>query len=104
MCRKMRMKLTFYGGAGEVGRNCIGLQEGDASLLLDCGVNVGADAGDDRYPLLRNPSSYGQIAISHAHLDHTGYLPFLYSKSSFRAQIYATKPTHDLTGLLLADY
>ncbi|RLG19977.1 hypothetical protein DRN67_01200 [Candidatus Micrarchaeota archaeon] len=99
------MKLTFYGGAREVGRNCIGLQEGRSSLLMDCGVNVGADSLSEEFPLLEDAKDYGQIAISHAHLDHVGYLPILYSKSKkFRSKIFATKPTHDLMGLLLADY
>ncbi|VVC03321.1 Ribonuclease J [Candidatus Burarchaeum australiense] len=101
------MEIAFYGGAGEVGRNCIGLRDGRASLLLDCGVNVGAET-----PAARNPEipdadarSYAQIAISHAHLDHIGYLPTLYSRAKHcRAPIYATKPTMDLMSLLLADY
>lgn len=105
MCRNTDMELTFYGGAREVGRNCIGIEDRGASLLLDCGVNVGATTEADQYPLLENPSRYEEIAISHAHLDHTGYLPLLHSKSArSRAHIYATKPTHDLMGLLLADY
>jgi len=101
------MELSFYGGAQEVGRNCIGIREGPASLLMDCGVNVGAQTPHERNPLLTDSEArtYAQLAIAHAHLDHTGYLPVLYSKEKkYRAPIYATKPTHDLVGLLLADY
>ncbi|MDO8340122.1 MAG: MBL fold metallo-hydrolase RNA specificity domain-containing protein [Candidatus Burarchaeum sp.] len=101
------MDLSFYGGAGEVGRNCIGLREGNASLLMDCGINVGAKTPQERNPLLEDADAraYSQIAISHAHLDHTGYLPILYSNAKkCRAPIYVTKPTQDLMALLLADY
>jgi len=99
------MKITFHGGAQEVGRSCIGVQDGPDSVLLDCGVNLGAKTPEERDPLLRNPKAYSQIALSHAHLDHVGYLPFIYSKKSgYRAPIYATKPTHDIMSLLLADY
>jgi predicted metal-dependent RNase len=98
------VKITFYGGAREVGRNCFGLGEEGRSLLVDAGVNVGGEEGDID-PLLTDPKAYPEIAISHAHLDHIGYLPIMYSrKYGCKAPIYSTKPTHDLMALLLADY
>jgi len=98
------VQLTFYGGAGEVGRNCIGLEDEGRSVLLDAGVNVGGEEGDID-PLLTDPQKYKEIAITHAHLDHIGYLPIMYGKQfKCRSPIYATKPTHDLMALLLADY
>jgi len=98
------VEITFYGGAGEVGRNCIGLEEERRSLLLDAGVKVGGEEGNTD-PLLTDVDRYHEIAISHAHLDHIGYLPIMYSNLyKCRSRIYATKPTHDLMALLLADY
>jgi predicted metal-dependent RNase len=98
------MKLTFHGGASEVGRNCIGVEDERGSLLMDVGVNVGGEAGDTD-PIGLDPSKYGEVAISHAHLDHIGFLPIMYGpKYKAKAPIYMTKPTYDLMGLLLADY
>lgn len=96
------MNLTFFGGAGEVGRNCIFLEAGGSSLLLDCGIKLGEK---EEYPLLGKEhfTSIENIAISHTHMDHIGYLPFMYNKGC-TAKIYATKPTRDLTQLLLSDY
>ena len=61
--------------------------------------------GVDEYPLIddRDLRKLHRIAISHTHLDHMGYLPHMYAKGC-RAEIYSTKPTHDLSQLLLADY
>ncbi|NYZ79276.1 MBL fold metallo-hydrolase, partial [Candidatus Micrarchaeota archaeon] len=43
--------ITFFGGAGEVGRNCILVEDGRANLLLDAGVKLGET---DEYPLIRD--------------------------------------------------
>ncbi|MGV8176955.1 MAG: MBL fold metallo-hydrolase RNA specificity domain-containing protein [Candidatus Bilamarchaeaceae archaeon] len=97
-----KMKITFYGGATEVGRSCMLLEDGNRNLMLDAGIKLGEtveypDIPEEKLRQVRN------IAISHAHLDHCGYLPHIYSKGC-RPKIYATKPTHDLAGVLLSDY
>jgi hypothetical protein len=94
--------ITFFGGAGEVGRNCVLVEDGRANLLLDAGVKLGET---DEYPLISDEEvrKLQRIAISHTHLDHMGYLPYMYANGC-RAHIYSTKPTHDLSQLLLADY
>ncbi|MEW6722605.1 MAG: MBL fold metallo-hydrolase RNA specificity domain-containing protein [Candidatus Micrarchaeota archaeon] len=96
------MRLTFYGGAQEVGRAAMLLEEGQKNLLLECGIKLGEKTEypqihDDEWGRIRN------ITISHAHLDHSGYLPHVYSKRA-RPRIFLTKPTRDLMGVLLADY
>ncbi len=100
------MKLTFYGGAQEVGRLSLLLEDNaegkSRNLMLDCGIKLGTETeypqiGDDELRRVNN------IVISHAHLDHSGYLPHLYS-SGHRSKIFMTKPTRDLLGVLLADY
>jgi hypothetical protein len=78
------------------------VDEGRNNLLLDAGVKLGET---DEYPLLTDGEirRLERIAISHTHLDHVGYLPHMYARGC-RAEIYSTKPTRDLTQLLLADY
>ena len=96
------MRLTFYGGAGEVGRNCILLGDGKDELLLDAGVKLGEKEEDPAIPDSKT-RQLRAISISHAHLDHIGYLPFMFRKGC-NARIYATKPTRDVMQLLLSDF
>ncbi len=96
------MRLTFYGGAGEVGRNCILLGDGKDELLLDAGVKLGEKEEDPTIPDSKT-RQLKAISISHAHLDHIGYLPFMFRKGC-NARIYATKPTRDVMQLLLSDF
>ena len=95
------MKLSFLGGAREVGRSCI-LVQGMRNTLLDCGVKFGEK---EEYPLLQREqaSSLDKAVISHAHIDHSGYAPALFSMG-FDKKVFLTKPTRDLMQLLLADY
>ncbi len=96
------MQLSFLGAAREVGRSCIHVQ-GAHSFLLDCGVKLKGEG--EEYPLLE-PSHLrrlDKVALSHAHLDHSGFLPALYAKG-YKGKVVCTKPTRDLTQLLLADY
>lgn len=96
------MRVTFYGGAGEVGRSCIMLEEGRKRLMMDCGVKLGEKT---EFPLIDDSElkKTKDIAVTHAHLDHIGYLPHAFSKGA-RPTVLATKPTRDLMGVLLADY
>lgn len=96
------MRATFYGGAQEVGRACILLEENDRNLMLDCGIKLGEKT---EYPLLHDDElrRIHAITISHAHMDHSGYLPHVYAKGA-RPKIYLTKPTRDLIDVLLSDY
>ncbi|MBI2079998.1 MBL fold metallo-hydrolase [Candidatus Micrarchaeota archaeon] len=96
------MKIKFYGGAAEVGRSCIYLEEDGKNMILDCGIKLGTET---QYPLIPEEELRGikDIFITHAHLDHSGYLPHVY-ESGARPKIFATKPTRDLAGVLLSDY
>lgn len=98
------MKLRFLGGAGEVGRSCVHV-DGVKSTLLDCGVMFGEQGKGEDYPLLNNSTVRGldRAVISHAHLDHSGFAPGLYSMG-FKNKVFLTKPTRDLMQLLLSDY
>ncbi|HII38551.1 TPA: MBL fold metallo-hydrolase, partial [Candidatus Micrarchaeota archaeon] len=95
------MEISFLGGAGEVGRSCI-LVSGSEKILLDCGVKF---KEREEFPQLDNKTarSLDRAVISHAHMDHSGFAPALYA-AGYTGQVYLTKPTRDLTQLLLADY
>ncbi|MEM2963432.1 MAG: MBL fold metallo-hydrolase RNA specificity domain-containing protein [Candidatus Anstonellales archaeon] len=96
------MNVSFYGGAGEVGRSAIEVHDGQKHILIDCGVKLGAET---QIPSLDKDffRRVSNIVISHAHLDHIGFLPFLYLEG-FSPTLYGTKPTFELAKLLLEDY
>lgn len=96
------MQITFYGGTREVGRSCFLLEDGQRNLLLDCGIKLGEKT---EYPLLADADAkrIKNIFISHAHLDHSGYLPHIFAAGG-KPNIFLTKPTRDLISVLLNDY
>ena len=96
--------LTFLGAAGTVTGSRYLLEAGGERLLVDCGLFEGS-----KELRLRNwssfpvePSSIRKLVLTHAHLDHTGYIPRLV-KAGFRGEIWATSGTVDLAHLLLPD-
>ncbi|HIE41137.1 MAG TPA: MBL fold metallo-hydrolase [Candidatus Aenigmarchaeota archaeon] len=97
-----KIALKFFGSGGEVGRNAILLRINAKNILLDSGVKK---IGNREY-LPENLDSIATkidyIILSHAHLDHTGFLPFLYNNGC-RAPIYLTRETAELTRLILED-
>ena len=99
------IRLTALGGFREVGKSCILIETPETKVLLDCGLNVASS--DQPYPFLdaiRFPiDQLDAIAISHAHLDHCGFLPYLF-KLGYRGPVYCTTPTRDLMALLQFDY
>lgn len=100
------IRITCLGAAREVGRSCFLLQTSESRILLDCGVNVAAPQ-DSAYPLLDSPDfkidELDAVIISHPHLDHIGFLPFLF-KYGYKGPIYCTSPTRDIGALLCLDY
>ena len=98
------MKITFLGGVEEVtgSRNLI--ETDDIKILVDCGLFQGersiAQRNWDPFPI--KPSSIDAIVLTHAHIDHTGYIPVLI-KNGFKGKIYCSKGTYDLCTLLLID-
>ncbi|MFC1697672.1 beta-CASP ribonuclease aCPSF1 [Nanoarchaeota archaeon] len=99
------VRLSFLGGARHVGRSCLLLQTPESRVLLDCGINVAND--DKAYPYLEAPEfdlkELDAVIITHAHLDHTGFLPYLF-KFGYRGPVYCTAPTRDIMSLLLLDF
>ncbi|MDO9038305.1 MAG: MBL fold metallo-hydrolase, partial [Lutibacter sp.] len=92
------MKLTFFGGAGTVTGSKILLEVNYKKILIDCGLFQGLK--ELRLKNWENmPSDFKEldlVILTHAHLDHTGYLPILI-KNGYSGKIYCTKPTKDLT-------
>jgi len=99
------IRLSVLGGGRQVGRSSLFLQTPESRVLLDCGVNVASD--DEPYPLLEAPEFNLQdldaVIVSHAHLDHVGFIPWLF-KMGYRGPVYCTAPTRDIMSLLLLDY
>lgn len=99
------VRMTALGGAMEVGRSCFIIQTPESRVMIDCGVNVASE--DRAYPCLDVPEAdletLDAVIISHAHLDHCGYIPSLY-KRGYDGPVYCTPPTRDLAVLLQLDY
>jgi metallo-beta-lactamase family protein len=98
------MKLTFLGAAGTVTGSRFLLEEAGHRLLLDCGLFQGVKTIRQRNwrPFPVEPSSIGAVVLTHAHIDHSGYLPALV-RDGFDGPVYCTAATADLLGILLPD-
>ena len=98
------MKLSFYGGAGKVTGSNFLIEGSKGKMLIDCGVEQGADvAVEDMYgPFPYDVKTIDALVLTHAHLDHVGRIPKLI-KDGFRGKIYMTPPTRDLAELILRD-
>jgi len=98
------MKLTFFGGVKEVtGANYL-IESGDTKILIDCGLKQsGAFAEESNWdPLPYDVKNISAVLVTHAHIDHTGRLPYLL-RSGYQGKVYSTPPTKDFAELLLLD-
>jgi putative mRNA 3-end processing factor len=91
------VKITFLGGAREVGRMGLLFESSGKRLLWEYGINV-QDMGVPRNPGTNLDGAF----ITHAHIDHSGYTPRLY-KDGYKGPLYATSTTLDLMAMLLRD-
>ncbi|MBS0325656.1 MAG: MBL fold metallo-hydrolase [Proteobacteria bacterium] len=98
------MQLTFLGGTGTVTGSKYLVRHDGANVLLDCGLFQGYKQLRLRNwePLPIPASSLASVVLTHAHLDHSGYLPLLV-KQGFRGPIYCTEATRELGSILLPD-
>lgn len=98
--------LTALGGFQEVGRSALFLQTKESRILIDCGIHPGQKDPLRAYPRLSIDSfdleRLDAVIISHAHLDHCGFLPFLY-KYGYDGPVYCSHPTSSLMTLLQLD-
>jgi len=97
-------KITFLGAAGCVTGSKYLVEAGGRRLLLDCGLFQGNKQlrllNWERLPV--DPSTIDWVVLTHAHIDHTGYLPRL-ARDGFRGPIFANAATRELCGILLPD-
>jgi metallo-beta-lactamase family protein len=100
----MDVKVKFLGATGTVTGSRFLLDIGKFRLLFDCGLFQGLKELRLRNwePFPVDPVSIDAVVISHAHIDHTGYLPRLV-KEGFKGPIYCTRPTADLMEIMLLD-
>lgn len=99
-----RPRLSFHGAATTVTGSRYLLQRNDRRVLVDCGLFQG-------YKQLRlrnwaslpfDPRSIDAVVLTHAHIDHSGFLPALV-RDGFRGRIYCSEPTFELCKILLPD-
>jgi metallo-beta-lactamase family protein len=98
------LTLSFLGGAGTVTGSKFLLDDGEHRILVDCGLFQGYKALrlKNWAPLPVDPHSIGAVLLTHAHLDHSGYLPLLINHG-YRGRVFCTVATQDLCGILLPD-
>ena len=101
------VRLTALGGFRQVGRSAMLVSTRESNVLLDCGINPGSSSSIVAYPRLDIPEfdldTLDAIVISHAHLDHCGFLPFVF-KYGYDGPVYCSAPTSSLMTLLQLDY
>ncbi len=100
------IKITALGSFKEVGRSCILLQTPKSNILLDCGINPDTADPTRAYPYLNAMNlaldQIDAVILSHAHMDHCGFIPYLYAYG-YDGPVYCTTPTRDLVVLLQQD-
>ncbi len=99
------MKIKFIGAAREVtgSKHLISLDNGK-KILLDCGMfqGKGMETDSSNRNLGFDPKEIDHIILTHAHIDHSGLIPFVY-KLGFRGSVICTNATRDLCAIMLAD-
>ena len=96
--------LQFLGAAGGVTGSKYLFSYGDEQLLIDCGLFQGLKELRQRNwaPVPIDPTRLNAVILTHAHIDHSGYLPRIVSKG-FNGPVYATPATCDLLRVMLPD-
>jgi metallo-beta-lactamase family protein len=96
--------VEFLGAAGTVTGSKFLVEAAGRRLLVDCGLYQGLEDLRERNwaPLPVDPGRIDTVVLTHAHIDHTGYLPRL-CKDGFRGPVHATRATADLARIMLPD-
>jgi uncharacterized protein len=103
---KEEISLFCLGGVKQVGRSCFIVITSESKIILDCGINPGENSGLSAYPRIDwfnfDLDEIDAVVISHAHIDHQGFLPTLF-KYGYKGPVYCTEPTLPLMALLQRD-
>lgn len=104
MIQARKQFIQFLGGASTVTGSKYLVSNGSSTILIDCGMFQGLKSlrlkNWEEFPI--DPAKIDAILLTHAHLDHSGYIPRLI-KSGFRGKIFTTAATKDLCQILLPD-
>ena len=107
LSEQIEASLLTLGGFAEVGRSCMLLATRESKIILDCGLNLSAKdslAASPRFDIAGiGMEDIDAVVLSHAHLDHTGFLPALF-KYGYKGPVYCTEPTLLLMSMLQRDY
>ena len=99
--------ITPLGAFHEVGRSCVLVKTNESNVLLDMGINPGSGDPARAFPKIDTGEfeidKLDAVIVSHAHLDHCGFIPFLY-KYGYDGPVYCSEPTGILMTLLQLDY
>ncbi len=99
------MKIKFFGAAREVtGSKILITTDSGKRLLLDCGMfqGKGLETDEMNRTLGFEPELVDHIILTHAHIDHSGLIPYMY-RYGFRGSVICTNATRDLCSIMLAD-
>jgi putative mRNA 3-end processing factor len=94
------LKVTTLGAAKEVGRSAFLINSNNTNILLDYGVLLKREPA---FPIHVKPKDIDAVVITHAHLDHSGNVPFLFLNTDTKIKALATLPTFELSQLLIQD-
>ncbi|MEA2070072.1 MAG: MBL fold metallo-hydrolase, partial [Asgard group archaeon] len=98
------IKITPYGSAQEIGKSCLLIEDKDTKVILDCGLKIRPDkptigpTGINKYA-----KDLQGIIISHAHFDHSGYIPRMI-REGYEGDVHMTHPTKDIIAVLWRDH
>jgi metallo-beta-lactamase family protein len=99
----MQIKITFLGAARNVTGSRFLIKANGIQFLVDCGLYQERELKErDWLPFPVSPHSIDAVLLTHAHLDHCGYLPKLV-REGFCNSIYCTEATADITEIMLMD-
>ncbi len=103
----LEASLITLGGFAEIGRSSMLLSTNESNILIDCGLNLYTNDPLSMFPRFDSigikPSEIEAIVLTHAHFDHTGFVPALF-KYGFDGPIYCTEPTAFLMYILFREY
>lgn len=107
MDSNIESSLISLGGFGEIGRSSMILCTNESNILIDCGLNLYTTDPLSRFPRFDSigikPSDIDASVLTHAHFDHSGFLPALF-KYGYNGPIYCTEPTAYLMYILFKQY